>query len=241
MGLVHFEDGKVLYYPYTPSESAGYAFMALFAAATVAHLVFIPKYKTKFFMPMFLGGICETFGYYGRAWGGCLPNSPKPFMLQLMLILVAPVFISATVYMTLGKFKQSLLGRPKRKCGITTIFVLVDIIAFCSQIGGGLVQVTGNVDIMKIGDNVVMGGLVFQLVALAIYLGLIIGLYRKACEEATYIDGWKPYVWIMGISVIAVWLRNLVRVIEFAQGFHGFIMEHESMLYIFDAIPMLLS
>lgn len=59
MGLVHFEDGKVLYYPYTPSTSAGYVFVALFAIATIAHIAYICKYKAKSFMPIVLGGICK--------------------------------------------------------------------------------------------------------------------------------------------------------------------------------------
>lgn len=61
MGLVHFEDGKVLYYPYVPSKAAGYAFMAFFAAATVAHIVGMIKFKTWFFIPLVLGGICKSF------------------------------------------------------------------------------------------------------------------------------------------------------------------------------------
>ncbi|KAM5341501.1 hypothetical protein ACJ41O_014532 [Fusarium nematophilum] len=238
MGLVQFEDGKVLYYPYTPSKEAGYAFLALFAVATVAHIVGIGFYKTKYFIPMVLGGICETFGYYGRAWAGDRPNSPRPFMLQLMLILVAPVFISATLYVTLGKFKQTLLNYPKRKCSPTAFFILTDIVAFCTQIGGSLVQVTGNLKVMKIGDHVVLGGLIFQLVVLAVYLGLVVAFYRRADQGTTYAGRWKPYVWMLAVSVVAIWVRNLVRAIEFAQGFHGFISENEAMLYVLDAFLM---
>ncbi|KAH6874379.1 RTA1 like protein-domain-containing protein [Thelonectria olida] len=241
MGLVHFEDGKVLYYPYTPSKSAGYAFMALFAITTCAHLAHSKRFKNWFFIPMMLGGICETFGHLGRAWAGTLPDSPRPFMLQLMLILVSPVFIAATIYVTLGKFKQSVLGRPKRKCSVTSVFVVTDVIAFCTQIGGGLVQVTGNLKIMKIGDRVVLGGLLFQLGVLAIYLFLVFRFYQEAQNQtAAESPCWRPYVCILVISVVAIWIRNLVRAIEYAQGFHGFISEHEAMLYVFDSFLMLL-
>ncbi|KAK1474206.1 hypothetical protein CCUS01_17096 [Colletotrichum cuscutae] len=40
-------------------------------------------------------------------------------MLQLMLILVAPVFISATIYVNLGRLKEALLGHQRRKCSPT--------------------------------------------------------------------------------------------------------------------------
>ena len=63
MGLVHFEDGNVVYYPYTPSKGAGYAFMVLFLITTAGHIFGVFKLKTKFFIPLILGGVCmlKTF------------------------------------------------------------------------------------------------------------------------------------------------------------------------------------
>src|SRR6478735_2709718 len=60
MGLVQFEDGKVLYYPYTPSTAAGYGFMACFAIVTCVHIVRVVQTKRRFFIPMILGGICMS-------------------------------------------------------------------------------------------------------------------------------------------------------------------------------------
>jgi hypothetical protein len=60
MGLVHFEDGKVLYYPYTPSKGAGYAFMVLFLFTTAGHIFGVVRLKTKFFIPLILGGVCMS-------------------------------------------------------------------------------------------------------------------------------------------------------------------------------------
>jgi hypothetical protein len=60
MGLVQFEDGKVLYYPYTPSKAAGFIFMALFAVVTIIHIAGVRRYKTNYFIPMVLGGICKS-------------------------------------------------------------------------------------------------------------------------------------------------------------------------------------
>lgn len=52
-------DPWVEFYPYTPSESAGYAFMALFGISTVAHLILTIPFRAAFFIPMILGGICS--------------------------------------------------------------------------------------------------------------------------------------------------------------------------------------
>ncbi|KAF4775323.1 rta1 domain-containing protein [Colletotrichum scovillei] len=238
MGLVHFEDGKVLFYPYTPSKLAGVIFLFLFAGISVYHVWLIRKYKTKYFLPMVLGGICDTFGHLGRAWAGSAPLSPKPFMLQLMLILVAPVFISATIYVNLGRLKEALLGHQRRKCSPTIIFILTDIIAFCTQIGGSLVQVIANPKIMEIGGHVVLGGLLFQLFVLVVYFALVMRFQRATQRETIYLQHWRRYVWTLVISVMAIWVRNLVRAAEFAEGWYGFVNQHEAMMYIFDSFLM---
>ncbi|KAF3800916.1 Protoporphyrin uptake protein 1 [Colletotrichum gloeosporioides] len=219
MGLVHFEDGKVLFYPYTPSKAAGIIFLFLFAGISLYHIFLIRKFKTKYFIPMVLGGICDTFGHLGRAWAGSAPLSPKPFMLQLMLILVAPVFISATIYITLGRLKESLLGHPRRKCSPTSIFILTDII-------------------MEIGGHVVLGGLLFQLFVLVVYFALVVRFQRATQREVIYVEHWRRYLWTLVISVVAVWVRNLVRAAEFGQGWYGFVNQHEAMMYIFDSFLM---
>ncbi|KAH8649191.1 RTA1 like protein-domain-containing protein [Xylariales sp. PMI_506] len=239
MGLIEFQDGKPVYYPYIPSSSAGLVFVILFSAVTILHLVRMCRFHTWYFTPMILGGICEIFGYYGRYWAASMPDSPKPFMLQLMLILVAPVFLSGTIYVNLGKLKQAMRGEPKRRCSPTSMFVLADIIAFCSQIGGGLVQVTGNLNIMAIGDRVVLGGLLFQLGTLAIYLTLVLKFYREVTHDSL-VPRLRTYTIVLACAVVAVWVRNLVKAIEFAQGFYGFISEHEYMLYTFDGALLLL-
>ncbi|KAF4920882.1 Protein RTM1 [Colletotrichum viniferum] len=239
MGLAHFEDGKVLFYPYTPSKAAGVIFLFLFAGISLYHIFLIRKFKTKYFIPMvLLGGICDTFGHLGRAWAGSAPLSPKPFMLHLMLILVAPIFISATLYITLGRLKESLLGHPRRKCSPTSIFILTDIVAFCTQIGGSLVQVIANPKIMEIGGHVVLGGLLFQLFMLVVYFALVVRFHRATQREVIDVEHWRRYVWTLVISVVAVWVRNLVRAAEFGQGWYGFVNQHEAMMYIFDSFLM---
>ena len=159
-------------------------------------------------------------------------------MLQLMLILVSPVFISATLYVTLGKFKVAV-GEAKRRCGPTSIFIIADVVAFCTQIGGGLVQVTGDLKLMKIGDNVVLGGLIFQLVVLIGYFTLIWRFHNRACS-LHLTARWRPFVIMLFVATAAIWIRNLVRAIEFAQGFYGFISQNEALIYVFDSFLMLL-
>lgn len=50
----------VEFYPYAPSKTAGYAFMALFGITTVAHFVVMFPYRAAYFLPLILGGICKS-------------------------------------------------------------------------------------------------------------------------------------------------------------------------------------
>jgi hypothetical protein len=50
----------VEFYPYTPSVTAGYAFMAIFGIATVIHIILIFPYHAAYFIPLILGGICPS-------------------------------------------------------------------------------------------------------------------------------------------------------------------------------------
>lgn len=52
-------DPWVEFYPYTPSQTAGYAFMALFGIATVTHFILMMPYRAAYFIPLVLGGICK--------------------------------------------------------------------------------------------------------------------------------------------------------------------------------------
>ena len=53
-------DPWVEFYPYAPSKTAGYAFMALFGITTVAHFVVMFPYRAAYFIPLVLGGICKS-------------------------------------------------------------------------------------------------------------------------------------------------------------------------------------
>jgi hypothetical protein len=48
----------VVFYPYTPSETAGYAFMAMFGIMTIVHIVLMFPYRAAYFIPLVLGGVC---------------------------------------------------------------------------------------------------------------------------------------------------------------------------------------
>ncbi|GFF80529.1 protein RTA1 [Aspergillus udagawae] len=237
----------VEFYPYTPSNTAGYAFMAIFGIATVVHIILMFPYRAAYFIPLVLGGICESFGYYGRAWSHQDRTEIGSWALQEMLILCAPPFIAATIYMVLGRIIRAFNAEHHssiRTKWLTTIFVLNDVICFLTQIAGAGVQVTGDAHIMAIGKKAVLAGLIFALVVFGLFVWVAAVFHRRLDAEPTAVVmecprlGWKKYMWTIYISCGMLMVRNLVRTIQFGSEKGSALNTEEVYIYVFDAALM---
>ena len=153
----------------------------------------------------------------------------------------APPFIAATMYMTLTRITSAIRGEKSLRF-ITGTYVLIDVIAFISQMVGSGLQATNDAQIIDIGSKVVLGGLIFQLVALAAFLMIAIKMRSQLQKESAGIlrRACKWYFWGLYVSVVALWIRSLVRAIEYAQPLDGTIITNEWFVYVFDAVPMFL-
>ncbi|KAJ5243096.1 uncharacterized protein N7469_001423 [Penicillium citrinum] len=240
----------VEFYPYTPSATAGYAFMAIFGIATLVHIVMTIPFRAAYFIPLILGGICETFGYYGRAWSHESRFDIRSWALQEMLILCAPPLIAATVYMVLGRIIRSFEAEhlsSMRTKWLTFVFVMNDVLCFCTQLGGAGVQVTGDANIMNIGKKVVLAGLIFSLVVFAFFILIAVKFHRRLNQAPTPLLSmnpdvkWVPYMWAMYVACTAMMIRNLVRTIQFGASRTTDVNTKEAYIYVFDAFLMFLS
>ncbi|KAL4779923.1 RTA1 like protein-domain-containing protein [Aspergillus varians] len=242
----------VEFYPYNPSLTAGYAFMAVFGIATLAHIVLMFPYKAAYFIPFVLGGICETFGYYGRARSHNAQTSIGPWAQQQLLLLCAPPLLAASIYMTLSRTITALDAerhspiRPKR---MTVLFVLNDIICLLTQLVGAGLQVTGDVNTIDIGNKAVLAGLAFTLVVFIGFVAVAWTFHRRLLAAPTRVSvdldervgglgGWRGYMWCLYGLCGCMILRNLVRTIEFGAPHGAAVRRTEVYIYVFDAALM---
>jgi hypothetical protein len=260
-------DPWVEFYPYTPSATAGYAFMGIFGISTLAHIASMFPFRAAYFIPLILGGVCmilvpptseetlrltitnsgETFGYYGRAWSHESRFEIKSWALQEMLILCAPPLVAATVYMVLGRIIVSFGAehlssmRPKR---LTFLFVMNDVLCFCTQLGGAGVQITGDQQVMNIGKKVVLAGLIFSLIVFTFFVLIAAKFHRRLKQMPTPLLNqnpdvpWQRYMWAIYISCFALVLRNLMRTIQFGAARTSDVNAKEAYIYVFDAFLM---
>ncbi|KIM92638.1 hypothetical protein OIDMADRAFT_62378 [Oidiodendron maius Zn] len=235
------------YYHYSPSMVAAVIFIILFFLATSLHSYQLVRTRTWFVIPLVIGGFFEGFGYVGRAVSHTqTPNwTLGPYLVQTLLILVAPALFAATIYMELGRIILLVDGEEHaiiKKKWLTKIFVCGDVLSFLMQGAGGGIQASGTATSLKTGAHIIVGGLFVQLMFFGIFV-LVAVLFTIRMQKVPTIQAqsipWYTHVIAMYVSSCLIMVRSIFRVVEYLQGFSGYLLEHEVYLYIFDAVLML--
>lgn len=129
---------------------------------------------------------------------------------------------------------------------LTMTFVIADVVCFLVQAGGGGLQtVGGDSNLPEIGKWVVVAGLILQIICFGFFCAIAI-IFHSRLRRYGPPDGssaevpWRRLMWVLYAASGFIIIRNIVRVAEYVEGFSGWIMTHEVMLFVFDAVPMLL-
>jgi hypothetical protein len=135
------KDSTFHFYNYNPSLAAAAVYAILFLLTSLFHLFQLIKLRTWYFIPVFIGGIMECIGYVARIQSS--KQSPNwtlgPYIIQALLILVAPAMVAASIYMILGRIILAVDGEKYsliKKRWLTKIFVTTDILSFLVLSGG---------------------------------------------------------------------------------------------------------
>ncbi|ETI26437.1 hypothetical protein G647_03214 [Cladophialophora carrionii CBS 160.54] len=245
-------DSDFRLYRYDPSLGPAILFIALFFAASSLHLYQLIRTRTWFFIPFVVGGFFESVGYIGRAIGAQeTPDwSVGGYVIQSVLILVAPALFAASIYMELSRIMQLTDGGSRSLINtrwLTKIFVAGDVFSFLMQSSGGGIMAGGSEDSMKRGENIIIGGLVLQIIFFTFFIVVAsVFHYRmhkrpsaRVLADITIASVWKKHLHVLYGGSWLIWIRSLFRLVEYAQGNDGYLISHEWFLYVFDAVLML--
>jgi hypothetical protein len=233
-------------YRYTPSLPAAIVALTIFAILTSLHTWKIIRHKTLYFLPFTIGGLFETIGYAGRIWSHFSTTSIPGFVLQAILILVAPALFAASIYMILGRLIRTLKADHLSLLPvkwITRIFVTSDVISFTVQAGGGGIQSAGTLEMYDIGEKIIIVGLFIQIVVFGFFV-VTSGLFHVRIAKnptAVAADGnvpWRRHLAVLYSSSALILVRSIFRVVEYLQGNAGYLISHEVFLYCCDAVLM---
>lgn len=190
----------------------------------------------------------QVIGYVGRIWSHYDPESIGGFVIQAILILIAPALYAASIYMILARLIRAVNAEHLSLIPIkwvTKIFVTGDVVAFSLQAGGGGIQSAGTLEMYDIGEKLIIAGLFVQIIVFGFFVVTSVvfhtrfGLFMKSTTmplaERT---PWQRHLIILYTTSGLILVRSVFRVVEYLQGNGGYLISHEYFLYVFDAILM---
>ncbi|KAG8427710.1 hypothetical protein J3459_006429 [Metarhizium acridum] len=203
------------------------------------------KTRTWFSIPFILGGLFQFLGYAARAYARDNTDQLGPYLMQSVLILVAPALFAASIYMTLGRLMRSVHGERHSIIPIrwlTKAFVLGDVLSFMVQSSGGGMMAGENFD-PKTGQNIILGGLFVQIIMFGLFAmtAVIFHVRMRRWPSAASMDassGWVRIMMMLYATSALILVRSVFRVVEYIMGKEGYLLKHEWTLYVFDAALM---
>ncbi|KAF6842393.1 Protein RTA1-like protein 8 [Colletotrichum musicola] len=257
----NYADAAFAFYRYEPSQPGAIAFAVLFAITTVLHVLQMYRTKTWYLTALIVGGVCklltcvlsligETFGFGARAASasdepGCWGLGP--YIMQNVLILIAPAFMAASIYMILGRIVLLTKGEKHsliKLRWLTKLFVTGDVISLLMQSTGGGMMAAGE-KMAKIGENMVIFGLFVQLAFFGFFISVAAVFHRRMSNAPTPGTAdpavrWRQYLVTLYVTGALIFIRSVFRAAEYIEGNHGVLMRSEAYLYVFDALLMLI-
>ncbi|KAH8683928.1 RTA1 like protein-domain-containing protein, partial [Ilyonectria robusta] len=230
---------------FCPNLAASYIMMVVFALATVAHVVQAVIYCKPYCWTIAMSGLLQALAYLFRILSIGNPTSLPLYATWFVLILIAPIWTNAFVYMILGRMVWNytkagkLLGLSAWRLG--QFFVVLDIIAAVVQAYGAATasDITSSTDVILRGLHTYMAGIGVQQFFICVFFLFAICFHKE-------IGGSAPrnallLLYCLYFTVILISVRICFRLVEYAGGLDSSIPRHEAYQYCFDSLLMLIA
>lgn len=212
------------------SKGASVFFGVVFTALSVIHLGLMVWKRSWLMLWLIVGGILEISSYFSSNAGNGT---------QTVQVIIAPIFLAASVYISLG----SLLKRLEVTSVINNklqsfLFIMGDIVSFGLQVSGVVLQMI--LDNKALGKGLAIGGFILQIVSFIGFVTLIVIAQRQIEDDPKHntmqgFHSWRSYIKALYTVLTLFLIRNIFRLVEYSQGWGGFIFTHAVFAYIFDA------
>ena len=98
-------------------------------------------------------------------------------------------------------------------------------------------------NLLDLGQNIVIGGLIIQILSFGFFLVATVIFHIRINRHPTNQPRevpWRRHINILYSASILILARSVFRVVEYLQGFSGYLLSHEVFLYIFELAVMVL-
>ncbi|KXH63559.1 hypothetical protein CSAL01_06204 [Colletotrichum salicis] len=252
-----FVNAEWSFYRFEPSTAAAVFFCVVYVLTTGLHIFQLVRTKTWYMTAFVISGLSytvlytgEVIGYAARAQNttqepGCWTLGP--YIIQNVLLLIAPALMAASIYMILGRIIILTDGEShaliKRRF-LTKVFVSGDVLSLLMQSSGGGMMASG-ASMMDLGEKVIIVGLFIQLAVFGFFIIVAALFHRRMILVPTAKSHqpeirWRYYLLTLYVTSVLIWVRSIFRVIEYLEGNKGHLMTNEAFVYVFDATLMFL-
>lgn len=187
-------------------------------------------------------GLLETFGFMARIMMLHKPDRTT-FIIQQCFLIISPVLLAIVVYMVLGMLIQRSAAGVKISQSwwarwLSKLYTASDIFCLLLQSTGGAMLAGDDASSIKTGTNIMLAGLALQLGFFTTFTLLVIYTHSSP-QFGLGSDPTLRKVYICLYSTITLmFIRNIFRVVEFAQGWDGYLASHEAFFYGLDFVPI---
>ncbi|KAL8982424.1 MAG: hypothetical protein Q9177_005277 [Variospora cf. flavescens] len=242
-------------YGYRPNLAANIFFLAVFALCGIIQLFQGLKWKTWTFMiAMTWGCLTEVLGYVGRLIMNNNPWSEVGFQIQICCLIIAPAFFAAAVYLTLKHLVLTLGSRYSRLPArwYTWIFIGCDIFSLVLQgAGGGLAASAKAQSTQDIGSNIMLTGIVWQVVTLLLFAALAADFFLRAnrnsadqtatAKEIRQTTKFSLFLAGLVLAYLTIFVRCAYRIAELAGGWGNPIMRNDTEFIILEGVMIVIA
>ncbi|KAK2809823.1 hypothetical protein FQN50_003463 [Emmonsiellopsis sp. PD_5] len=235
---------------YCPSFAAAVLFTVLFGLTTIVHIVQWVNFRKKFCWVITMSSLWETAGFALRSLSAQKITGLWHFIPQQLLIILAPLWLNAFVYMVLGRMihfflpGEKIFGISARR--LTLIFVLLDIVAFLVQGSSSSLMSSDDLKMVDIGIKIYMGGIALQQLFIILFF-ILAGRFQHQMNHLELHHTtpthhpWRPLLYALYTTLLLITMRIIFRLVEYSGGLESKIATSEAAFYVLDAAPMLIA
>ncbi|KAI0058666.1 RTA1-domain-containing protein [Artomyces pyxidatus] len=244
-------------YGYYPTKWICALYVALFGLSSLIHLGQLVWFRAWWLLPTAVFcGLLEVIGWSGRLWSSINPWLDTPHLMQIVTTIIAPTPLVAANFIILGCIITRLGSRYSRLSAkwYTILFLTCDIVALVVQAAGGAIASSADTPSgARNGANIMLGGIVFQLVAIVAYATLATEfliryiqdrpVYGRLVASRREVTDPRLKLLLLGLSFLTllIFIRSVYRTIELSDGWHGRIIQTEVYFDVLDGAMITLA
>ncbi|KAF3768087.1 RTA1-domain-containing protein [Cryphonectria parasitica EP155] len=211
------------------------------------------RYKTKLYTGLFVTALVgEIIGYVGRILLNGDPFSKNNFLIYLICLTLAPVLMSAAVYLTLARIvvvygENISLIRPR---SYTLIFSGFDLAALIVQAIGGSIAAESDVSSrIWYGTHILVAGLSIQVASGLAFVAFSADFawrvkkrkdQRNTKHEKLYRSTrFKVFLCSLALVTLLILIRTCYRCAELSGGFLGHLAQDQVAFMVLDGAMIL--